>query len=61
MFVEFRDKIFEYFVDFVIVEKGIYYFEVNLKVYYNVRINIVVIIGEDGMFVFGWRIEFGMD
>ncbi|HEJ4252532.1 TPA: S-type pyocin domain-containing protein [Pseudomonas aeruginosa] len=58
---EFRDKILEHLADPATVEKGTYHSEVNSKVHYNARTNIVVIIGEDGMFVSGWRIEPGTD
>ncbi|MCO3850840.1 HNH nuclease [Pseudomonas aeruginosa] len=58
---EFRDKILEHLADPATVEKGTYHSEVNSKVHYNARANIVVIIGEDGMFVSGWRIEPGTD
>ncbi|ENU4103102.1 TPA: colicin D domain-containing protein [Pseudomonas aeruginosa] len=58
---EFRDKILEHLADPATVEKGTYHSEVKSKVHYNARTNIVVIIGEDGMFVSGWRIEPGTD
>ncbi|HEK0176216.1 TPA: S-type pyocin domain-containing protein [Pseudomonas aeruginosa] len=58
---EFRDKILEHLADPATVEKGTYHSEVNSKVHYNARTNIVIIIGEDGMFVSGWRIEPGTD
>ncbi len=58
---EFRDKILEHLADPATVEKGTYHSEVNSKVHYNARTNIVVIIGGDGMFVSGWRIEPGTD